>query len=149
MKQLYNLSCNIAQALNIIGDKWTLLIVWQLMHGHDTYKEMHDKLEGIPTNLLSDRLKCLEADSLITSELYQLHPPRYRYILTESGRDLADVFNSLLIWGEKHVKKCKKQLLHSECGQKIELKYYCSHCEKTIQKEELSLSDNPMDEYAI
>lgn len=140
MKNLYNLPCNIAQTLNIIGDKWTLLIIRQIMNGHDTYKEIQEKLEGIPTNLLSDRLKCLEADELITSELYQNHPPRYRYLLTDSGKDLVDVFNSIILWGEKNLKKCYKTLTHSECGHKVELQYYCPHCDKTVNKNEIKVS---------
>ena len=85
MKNLYNLPCSIAQALNIIGDKWTLLIIRQLMLGYDTYSSIQERLEGIPSNLLSNRLKALEQDGLITAKLYQSHPPRYRYLLTESG----------------------------------------------------------------
>ena len=97
MKNLYDLPCNIAQTLNIIGDKWTLLILRQIMIGHDTYSEILQNLEGIPTNLLSDRLKSLAEDELISSELYQEHPPRYRYILTKGGMDLNDVFNSIIL----------------------------------------------------
>ena len=104
MKNLYNLPCSIAQALNIIGDKWTLLIIRQLMLGYDTYSSIQERLEGIPSNLLSNRLKALEQDGLITAKLYQSHPPRYRYLLTESGRDLSDVFNSIILWGERTCK---------------------------------------------
>ena len=141
MKNIYNLPCNIAQALNIIGDKWTLLILRQLMLGHDTYKDIHDNLEGIPSNLLSERLKCLESDQLISSVLYQTHPPRYRYLLTERGMDLSDVFNSIIIWGEKNLEKCHKQLSHKECNHKIELKYFCTQCNKIISKQDILVSD--------
>ena len=145
MKNLYNLPCDIAQTLNIIGDKWTLLILRQIMLGHDTYKEIQDHLEGIPSNLLSDRIKNLEADELIDSTLYQQHPPRYRYVLTESGKDLSDVFNSIILWGEKNLKKCRKQLTHNDCGHKIELQYYCSQCGKAITREDISLVDEAED----
>jgi len=145
MKNLYNIPCNIAQTLNIIGDKWTLLIIRQLMLGYDTYKEIQDRLAGIPTNLLSNRLKSLEEDGLITSQLYQSHPPRYRYLLTESGQDLADVFNSIMLWSERNLKKCHKILTHSECGHKIELTYYCPNCDKTIKREEIAVTDNDFD----
>jgi len=141
MKNLYNFPCNIAQALNIIGDKWTLLILRQLMIGHITYKEIQENLEGIPSNLLSDRLKCLETEGLIISELYSMHPPRYQYLLTESGKELDDVFNSIILWGEKHLKKCCKQLAHSECGHQIELQYYCPHCQKPISREDIQISE--------
>lgn len=137
MKNLYNLPCNIAQTLNVIGDKWTLLILRQLMIGHKTYKEIQEGLEGIPSNLLSGRLKSLEGDKLITAELYQNHPPRYQYLLTESGVDLADIFYSLLIWGEKHVNNCDKQVTHTKCGHKVEHFYYCPECNKEVGKKEV------------
>jgi DNA-binding HxlR family transcriptional regulator len=137
MKNLYDLPCNIAQALNIIGDKWTLLILRQIMMGHDTYSDILQNLEGIPTNLLSDRLKTLAEDELIMLKLYQEHPPRYRYIMTESGMDLTDVFNSIILWGERNLKKCHKKLTHSECGHKIEMAYYCPTCGKNISRNDI------------
>lgn len=137
MKSLYDLPCNIAQALNIIGDKWTLLILRQIMMGHDTYSDILQNLEGIPTNLLSDRLKTLAEDELIMLKLYQEHPPRYRYIMTESGMDLTDVFNSIILWGERNLKKCHKKLTHSECGHKIEMAYYCPTCGKNISRNDI------------
>ena len=62
MKNQYKYDCNIAQTLNIIGDKWSLLILHELSIGHNTYKAIQEGLEGIPTNLLSNRLKELEED---------------------------------------------------------------------------------------
>ena len=141
MKNLYNLPCNIAQTLNIIGDKWTLLILRQLMMGYNTYTEILQRLEGILTNRLSHRLKSLEEDELIGSELYQSHPPRYRYFLTKSGLDLTDVFNSIILWGERNLKKCHKQLINSGCGHNIELKYYCPQCDKSINRNEITVMD--------
>jgi len=137
MKNQYNLPCNIAQTLNIIGDKWSLLILHQLLIGHETYKEMQDNLDGIPTNLLSERLKSMEADDLIEKELYQSHPPRYKYSLTEKGYDLEDVFNSLILWGERHLNICYKKLVHKDCNHGIEHRYYCSHCEKIVDISEI------------
>lgn len=139
MKTSYHLPCNIAATLNIIGDKWSLLILHKLFVGHCTYKELQENLENIPTNLLSERLKSLEAEDLISSNLYSVHPPRYRYILTESGNDLQDVFNSLILWGEKHLKKCYKKLVHTDCGYKIQQEYYCPHCGKQISTDEISI----------
>ncbi|WP_313134946.1 winged helix-turn-helix transcriptional regulator [Anaerocolumna sp.] len=148
MKNLYNLPCNVAQTLNIIGDKWTLLILRQIMIGRKTYKEMQEGLEGIPSNLLSERLKCLETDGLITTRLYQNHPPRYEYLLTDSGKDLGDIFYSIIMWGEKHLKVCYKQLTHSECGHKIVHQYFCPHCNKIIQEDEINVSAPKQNEEA-
>ncbi|MFA5524905.1 MAG: helix-turn-helix domain-containing protein [Tissierellales bacterium] len=140
MKNQYNLPCNIAQTLNIIGDKWTLLILRQLSKGHDTYNSILENLEGIPSNLLSSRLKSLEEDGLIFPVLYQSHPPRYRYILTDGGKDLDDIFYSMILWGKKHLDKCYKELTHNSCNHNIELKYYCPHCGKTVNKNEITVN---------
>lgn len=149
MKNQYNLPCNIAQTLNVIGDKWTLLILHQLMIGHDTYKEIQEGLDKIPSNLLSERLKGLESDGLITAELYQHHPPRYRYLLTESGMDLEDIFYSIILWGDKHLEVCNKQLQHTECKHRLEHQYYCPKCQKVIPKTEISVCDPGEEEYKI
>lgn len=138
MKQ-YNLNCNIAQTLNIIGDRWSLLILHEMFLGSETYKEIQDKLEGIPTNLLSDRLKTLEADKIIKKTIYQSHPPRYKYSLTEKGYDLENVFNSLILWGQKHLNKCYKKLVHESCKSVIEHRYYCPVCLKNVKVDELTV----------
>jgi DNA-binding HxlR family transcriptional regulator len=139
MKTQYNIPCSLAQALNVIGDKWTLLILHEIMLGNNTYKQLQDRLEGIPTNLLSERLKCLEQNKLLKCELYQAHPPRYQYLLTDSSMDLSDVFNSLLMWGDKNLEKCHKQLKHKACDHKIVHQYYCPHCNKVIEKEDIKV----------
>ncbi|CAM2976065.1 helix-turn-helix domain-containing protein [Hathewaya histolytica] len=144
MKNQYNLNCNIAQTLNIIGDKWSLLILHEIKKGHKTFKEIEDNLQGIPTNLLSSRLKNLEEDELIKSQLYQKHPPRYEYVLTESGSDLEDIFNSLIMWGEKHLHKCYKRLVHKKCESKVEHQYYCPTCDSVVSKNEIGVK--PMED---
>lgn len=140
MSQQYPFHCNIAQALNIIGDKWSLLILHGIMIGHHTYKEISDGLEGsIASNLLSNRLKALEADGLISSELYQKHPPRYRYTLTSAGEDLNIVFNSMVLWGEKHLTTCYKRLVHTACNHTAETQYYCPHCQTVVPHDQLTV----------
>ena len=137
MKNSYHMPCNIAQTLNIIGDKWSLLILYQLLTGHNTYGDILEQLDGIPTNLLSERLKTLEREGLLVSSLYQEHPPRYWYALTVAGLDLSDVFNGLVIWGEKHLKPCYRQLVHSQCGHGIIHSYYCPTCHMAVDKSEI------------
>ncbi len=141
MKNTYTIPCNIAQTLNLIGDRWTILILHRLLNGESTFKQLQDSLDGIPSNLLSNRLKSLENDGLACSELYQDHPPRYRYTLTESGSDLNDVFNALFLWGDKHLTTCYKRLVHQKCGCGVELRYYCTTCGRTLTPDELEIRD--------
>lgn len=133
MKETYKLPCNIAQSLNIIGDRWTLLIVHEILIGHTTFNEIKKALNGISSNLLSERLKYLEQTELIATTLYSAHPPRYEYTLTESGKDLEQVFHSLIIWGRQHLKKCYKKLLHTTCQHEVEMTYFCPHCNETVE----------------
>ncbi|MEK5036564.1 winged helix-turn-helix transcriptional regulator [Sporosarcina sp. FSL K6-3457] len=124
MKIKYDLPCNIAQSLNIIGDRWTLLVIHEILIGQTTFNEIKRGLDGISANLLSERLKLLEAQGLVTSELYSSHPPRYQYTLTESGKDLEHVFHALIIWGSDHLDHCYKKLVHTTTGDEVGLTYY-------------------------
>jgi len=78
--------------------------VRDLLRGRDTYGKLAASDEGIPTNILADRLKKMEEAGLIEAEPYQERPVRWRYALTEKGKDLGHVLASLAKWGKKHVK---------------------------------------------
>jgi len=130
MKETYKFPCNIAQTLNLIGDRWTLLIIHEILIGNCTFNEIKKALNGISSNLLSERLKNLEDQGLITSSLYSEHPPRYKYTLTESGQELEIVFNAMIIWGKNNLDKCYKKMVHSTCQHEVEITYYCPHCQK-------------------
>ena len=95
--------CAVACTLDLVGDKWSLLVVRDLLRGNVTYGALQHSPEGIPTNILADRLKRLEQDGLIAKSPYQDHPVRYTYQLTEKGRSLSDVLLALVRWGKKHI----------------------------------------------
>ena len=137
MKKQYDIDCNIAQTLNLIGDKWTLLILHAVKVGFKTYKELQENLPGIPTNLLSNRLKTLCEDDLLDCELYSKHPPRYQYNLTDKSNDLDDIYNALIIWGDHHLQKSFKCLNHKDCGGNVRIVYVCEKCGKELSKDEL------------
>jgi DNA-binding HxlR family transcriptional regulator len=96
-------SCAVANTLDLIGDKWSLLVVRDLLHGKRTYGELADSPEGIPTNILAERLKRLEGAGIITSAPYQERPVRYAYTLTKKGIALGDVLLALVRWGREHI----------------------------------------------
>ncbi len=141
MKNQYDLPCNIAQTLNIIGDRWTLLIIHEIMLGRKTYKELGAVLEGIASNLLSQRLKSLEEDGIIKAELYQTHPPRYAYSITEKGKDLQDIFNSIILWGSRNLDVCYKKLVDKETGKNVEIRYYLPDEKKILTREEVEAKE--------
>ena len=95
--------CAVANSLDIVGDKWSLLVVRDLLHGKRTYKELAGSPERIPTNILADRLKRLEAAGIISSTPYQERPVRYAYALTPKGKDLGDVLLAFVRWGKRHI----------------------------------------------
>src|SRR5262249_2566901 len=91
-----------ACALDVVGDRWTLLLIRDLLAGKKRYGEFLASLERIPTNILAERLKRLEREGLIRRVQYSAHPPRAEYELTEQGRQLGDPLEALAIWGTRH-----------------------------------------------
>jgi DNA-binding HxlR family transcriptional regulator len=94
--------CPVSNALEIFGDRWTLVVVRDLAFGKRRFSELAASPEKIPTNILSDRLKQLERFEVIERIAYQERPVRYEYRLTEKGRDLAPVLRAMADWGQKH-----------------------------------------------
>jgi DNA-binding HxlR family transcriptional regulator len=95
--------CAVACTLDLVGDKWSLLVVRDLLPGSVTYGELQNSPEGIPTNILADRLKKLEQAGLIAKSAYHEHPVRYVYGLTEKGKALREILGALVRWGTKHI----------------------------------------------
>jgi len=95
-------TCPIARTLDIVGDRWTLLVLRDLSLGYTRYNELLASCEGIPTNLLSSRLKSLEESGFIERAFYSDHPPRAEYRLTEKGLDFGQVLSALYRWGTTH-----------------------------------------------
>jgi DNA-binding HxlR family transcriptional regulator len=96
--------CPIANTLDLVGDKWTLLIARDLLFfGKRRYHEFSASPEGIPSNILADRLRRMEAAGLIEKTPYQQRPVRYAYRLTRRGADLKPVLLALIEWGNRHI----------------------------------------------
>ena len=95
----YQQFCALARALDVAGDRWTLLIIRELMPGPRRFTDLTDGLPGIPRNLLTERLRALERDGVIVRQ--ELPPPASRqvYALTEDGHDLAEAMVPLIAWG--------------------------------------------------
>ncbi len=108
-------SCPVSCALDLLGDRWTMLVIRDLFRGLTRYGEFLASPEGIPTNILAERLQRLEAAGLVASATYQQNPPRYAYTLTPKGADLKPVLGSLAKWALRHVPRTQpdKELLVS------------------------------------
>ncbi|MEC4748152.1 helix-turn-helix domain-containing protein [Methylomicrobium sp. Wu6] len=95
--------CPVANVLDVFGDKWTLLVVRDLVLGKSRFGEFSESAEAIPTNILAERLKRLELGGIVTKTPYCRKPLRYQYELTEKGRDLIPVLEAMVVWAGKHV----------------------------------------------
>jgi DNA-binding HxlR family transcriptional regulator len=96
-------ACAVANSLDILGDKWSLLVVRDLLHGKHTYSELAQSPEGIPTNILADRLERLQGAGIVTRAPYQERPVRYAYALSPKGRALGEVLLAFVRWGKQHI----------------------------------------------
>ena len=96
-------ACPIACTLDIIGDRWSMLLIRDLFLGKCRFKEFIDSAEGITPNILTDRLRRLENAGLIIRRRYSEHPPRDEYLLTAVGTDLRPVVLALVDWGLAHI----------------------------------------------
>ena len=96
--------CAVACTLDILGDRWSLLIVRDLYFAEQLrYAELAGSAEGIPTNTLADRLRRLEDAGIIERRRYSEHPPRHTYRLTDRGRALGPVLRAVADWGKQHI----------------------------------------------
>lgn len=101
-RKTYNHPCTIAQTLDVLGDRWTLLILRDLMAGLHRYNDILESCAGMSPNVLSDRLKRLEAQGLVNRNYYKELPPRVEYTLTDKGWTVRPILVALLEWGRKH-----------------------------------------------
>ena len=94
--------CPVSCTLDILGDRWSLLVIRDLAVGKRRYAEFLESPEGIPTNILAERLKRLKAAGVIRGRRYSDHPPRLEYELTVKGEELRPILRAMVDWGVKH-----------------------------------------------
>ena len=105
MSSSYNSKCPIARTLDIIGERWTILILRDLFRdGPRKFQDLEQSLAGASATTLSARLKKLEDNGILARRFYTDHPPRAEYVLTDKGRSLGPLMKMLLEWGSKHAR---------------------------------------------
>jgi DNA-binding HxlR family transcriptional regulator len=116
VKNSLDASCPVARTLDIVGARWTLLIIRDLLPGTMRFQDLQERLPGMAPNVLSDRLKTLESHGLIRREFYSDHPPRAAYTLTNRGHELGVIVLALGRWGTRHIGgRLNRGLQHAEC----------------------------------
>jgi DNA-binding HxlR family transcriptional regulator len=139
MPKRYDQDCPVAKALEVVGDRWTLLIVRDLLREESRrFQDFQQSLKGIAPAILSDRLKWMEEHDLIMRRFYSDHPPRAEYVLTDKGRGLGMVVGALATWGSRHVYP-EKALVHTECDHPVRLGYFCPHCATRVRGNTVAL----------
>jgi DNA-binding HxlR family transcriptional regulator len=122
-------------ALDLVGDRWSLLVVEALLDGSRRFGELLEGLPGIAPNILTDRLRRLEREGILVARAYQERPPRMAYSLTADGRDLASALRLLADWGSRRGGP-SEPLRHELCGTPLEARWYCPTCSLSVSESE-------------
>ncbi|WP_130451539.1 winged helix-turn-helix transcriptional regulator [Zhihengliuella halotolerans] len=123
--------CSVARTLDVVGEKWSLLAVREMMLGTHRFAEMV-KHTGAPRDILTTRLRTLEEKGLVERRQYSSRPERFEYHLTELGKSLGPVITVLRQWGDDHLAGPTGPPLtftHS-CGEELDADVVCAHCGK-------------------
>ncbi len=118
-------------ALDRVGDRWSLLIVESLLDGGRRFGELGEALPGIAPNILTDRLRRLERESIVVATPYQHRPTRMAYALTADGHDLASALRLLADWGSRRTGGAEP-MRHELCGTPLEARWYCPTCTVSV-----------------
>lgn len=126
-------TCSVARTLEIVGEKWALLVIREVFLGVRRFDEMVQNT-GAPRDTLAARLRTLVDEGILERRQYSERPPRDEYVLTQAGRDLYPVILSLMQWGDRHrpLPGGPPMVLDHDCGHRLEHRWDCVHCGKEI-----------------
>src|SRR5688572_15113157 len=135
---LSDLACSVARTLDVVGERWTLLVLRDAFQGKRRFDEFARSLP-IARNILSDRLRVLVENGILERSAYQQRPTRFEYRLTPKGLELYPVIVALLQWGDRYLAGSEGpplELLHKECGGRISAQAVCS-CGAAVSAREI------------
>lgn len=124
----------LAAALDRVGDRWSLLLVEALLGGPRRWSDLSEEVTGIAPNVLSDRLRRLEHQGVVSAEPYSDRPLRLAYGLTAAGRELAGAVRLLTDWGSRREDGAVAPR-HPACGTPMEARWHCPTCDLTVEGE--------------
>jgi DNA-binding HxlR family transcriptional regulator len=135
----------IFRTMEVIGDRWTILVLRDAFRGISRFDEFRRDL-GIARPVLSDRLRKLVDAGVMDKVLYEEHPPRYEYRLTDKGVDLSPALAALMQWGDKYLGGPggpTSILVHAPCGHPLQQSYWCTTCARTFSAVEVGSVPGP------
>jgi DNA-binding HxlR family transcriptional regulator len=129
--------CSIANALAVIGERWTLLALREVMLGNHRFDQIV-RNTGASRDILSTRLRKLADTGVLDKHQYSSHPPRYEYVLTEAGRALRPIFHELMQWGDRYVTPgpAPAEWEHA-CGAALHVEPICAQCGEPVDFDEI------------
>lgn len=140
-----DMNCSVAQALEVVGEWWTLLIIRDAFFGITRFEDFHHRL-GISRNILAARLDGLVDHGVLERRAYSDHPPRHDYLLTAKGRDLWRVVAALRQWGDRWVFGRGHEpvvAVHDPCGKRTSPELHCNKCGQKVRGPDLHLRAGP------
>lgn len=140
-----NQVCSVARALEVLGERWTLLVVRDAMLGLRRFDDFQRSL-GVARNVLTDRLGRLVEAGVLERVPYQERPSRYEYRLTPMGRELGVPVVSLMHWGDRHLAGPAgppRLTRHHDCGGTVSLTFTCGTCGDTVAGTEVEVVPGP------
>jgi DNA-binding HxlR family transcriptional regulator len=139
-----HLNCSVVRTLDLIGERWTLMVLREAFMGVRRFSVMQREL-GVARNVLSDRLGRLVDNGILERRQYQDRPARHEYRLTDKGKELQPAILTLLRWGDEHLAPHGPPaiLVHDDCGHAAHAQVVCSHCGEALTTRNVSMQAGP------
>lgn len=131
--------CSIANALAVVGERWSLLALREVMFGERRFDQIA-RNTGASRDILTTRLRSLEAAGVLERRQYETRPPRYEYVPTESGRALHTVLLALMEWGDRYATEGEPPTVWRHgCGAELHTRTVCANCGEQVRGADLRL----------
>jgi DNA-binding HxlR family transcriptional regulator len=131
--------CSGADALDVVGDRYALLIAREIRYRHTRFKDIAAST-GAPRDVLTSRLRKLEQAGIVERRLYSERPPRHEYLLTDAGRELQPILLALKEWGDRHINSGREPIVFEHaCGAPFHPLTVCAECRKPLREGELTV----------
>ncbi|MGG7100352.1 winged helix-turn-helix transcriptional regulator [Rhodococcus sp. 24CO] len=126
-------NCSIAKALDLVGEKWSLLILREIVLGQRRFDAIA-RGTGASRDILAARLRTLVDADVLTKRLYEGHPPRYEYVATESGKALYPILMAIMEWGDTYaIDGPPPTVVEHRCGEQLHAQVVCAHCNEPLE----------------
>ena len=145
LQEIRNQPCSVARALSVVGDGWSLMFVRDAFYGRTRFSDFV-KYSGAQKTIVSDRLKRLVGEGIFERVVYEEHPARHEYRLSEKGEDLAHVMLALSAWGDRCLDEGAGppiQITHTRCGHGADPRVTCAHCGELLGAGDLRAEPGP------